>query len=159
MEQAFEIDGVAHMDVPYRDDEVLAQELAAGLRAHPQVAACALKAIVEEARRRAAAGHFHLIRGLADRADDAVEQVKAETGPADERLAALATLAQQIFAALAIMGGSDGSRDSGAYRAPLAHAQRLDAMTNGTLRLVDLVNLIGRSENQQINKSENQHKK
>lgn len=155
------------MGVLYHDDEDLAQQLAAGLRAHPQAAAQALKAIVEEARGRAVGGDFLLIRGLADRADDAVEQVKVETGLADERLAALATLAQQVCAVLAIMGGSDGRRDSGYYRAPLAHAQRLDAMTDGVLRLVDLVNLIGQSENQQINKhlphrrcgSANQHGK
>lgn len=131
------------MGVPYHNDQDLARQLAAGLRAHPQAAAQALKAIVEEARRRAVAGDFPLIRSLADHADDAVEQVKMETGLPDERLAALATLAQQICAVLAIMGGSDGRRDSGTYRAPLAHAERLDAMTDGVLRLVDLVNLIG----------------
>jgi hypothetical protein len=135
------------MGVLYRNDEVLARQLATGLRTHPQAAAQALKAIVEEARGRAAAGDFSLIRGLADRADDAAEQVKLETGLTDERLAALATLAQQVCAVLAIMGGSDGRRDSGYYRAPLAHAQRLDAMTDGVLRLVDLVNLIGQSKN------------
>ncbi|GAB4546495.1 MAG: hypothetical protein Kow0063_40910 [Anaerolineae bacterium] len=127
----------------YQEDEVLVGQLVAGLRTHPQAAANALKAIVEEARCRAAVGDFLLIRDLADRADDAVERVKAETGLPDERLASLAELAQQIFAVLAIMGGSDGRRDSGYYRAPLAHAERLDAMTNQVFRLVDLVNLIG----------------
>jgi hypothetical protein len=131
----------------YEDDKALAERLAAGLRTHPQMAADVLKAIVEEARRRAAAGDFPLVRELADRADDAVEMVRAENGLPDERLAALATLGQQVFAVLAIMGGSDGGRDSGYYRAPLAHAERLDAMTDGALRLVDLVNLIGRHEN------------
>jgi hypothetical protein len=137
--------------------EVLAEQLAAGLRTHPQAAANALKAIIEEARRRAAAGDFPPIRALADRADDAVEQVKAETGlylprraggrhGPDEHLAKLATLAQQTFAVLAHMGDSDGVRDSGYYRASRAHAERLDAMTEGVLRLVDLVNLIGNSE-------------
>jgi hypothetical protein len=126
----------------YQDDEILAQYLAAGLRTHPQAAANALKAIVEEARCRAASGDFSLIRDLADRADDAVAAVKAETGFPDERLAALAMLSQQVLAVLAIMGGSDGRRNSGYYRAPLAHAERLDAMTEGVLRLVDLVNLI-----------------
>ena len=131
----------------YQENEALAEQLAAGFCTHPQMAADALKAIVEEARRRAAAGDFQLVGELADRADDAVEVVRAETGLPDERLAALATLAQQVFAVLAIMGGSDGERDSGYYRAPLAHAERLDAMTDGVLRLVDLVNLIGRHEN------------
>jgi hypothetical protein len=126
-----------------QDDLMLAEGLAAGLRSDPQAAATALKSIVEEARRRAAGGDFSLIRSLADGADDAVERVRAETGLLDGRLAALATLAQQAFAVLAIMGGSDGRRDNGYYRAPLAHAQRLDAMTDGALRLVELVNLIG----------------
>ena len=71
--------------------------------------------------------------------------MKADTGLPDEQIAVLATLAQQVFAVLAIMGGSGGTRDSGYYRAPLAHAERLDAMTDGVLRLVDLVNLIGDS--------------
>jgi len=127
----------------YQDDEILVKQLAAGLRAHPQMAANALKAIVEEARCRAAAGDFPFIRDLADRADDAVEEVKVETGLPDECLAGLAELAQQVLAMLAILGGSDGRRDSGYYRAPLAHAERLDAMTDGVLRLVELVNLIG----------------
>jgi propanediol dehydratase large subunit len=136
--------------------EMLVERLADGLRTCPRAAADALKAIVEEARRRAEAGDFLSIRALADRADDAVEQVKAEAGlhrPAgwhgsDKRLATLAMLAQQVFAVLAIMGGSDGERDSGYYRASLAHAQRLDAMTEGTLCLVELVNLVGESANQ-----------
>jgi hypothetical protein len=147
---------------PGQNDEALVEQLAAGLRTHPQAAANALKAIVEEARCRAASGDFPSIRDLADRADDAVEQVRAEAvlhRPAlalrqarvgrqelDERLALLANLAQQVLAVLAIMGGSDGRRNSGYYRAPLAHAERLDAMTEGAFRLVDLVNLIGQSE-------------
>jgi hypothetical protein len=126
----------------YQDDEVLVKQLAVGLRTHTQAAASALKAIVEEARRRAADGDFLLIQHLADRADDVVEEVKAETGLPDEHLAGLAELAQQVFAVLAIFGGSDGRRDSGYYRAPLAHAERLDAMTDGVLHLVELVNLI-----------------
>ena len=126
----------------YQDGETLAEQLAAGLRTHPQSAADALKSIVEEARCRAAAGDYSLIRDLADRADEAVEQVRAEAGLQDERLATLATLSQQIFAVLAIMGGSDGRRNSGYYRAPMAHAERLDAMTDRVFRLVDLVNLI-----------------
>jgi hypothetical protein len=129
--------------------EVLVEQLAAGLRTHPQAAANALKAIIEEARHRAAAGDFPPIRALADRADDAVEGVKAETGlSSDEHLTKLAMLAQQTFAVLSHVGDSDGVRDSGYYRASLAHAERLDAMTEGVLRLVDLVNLIGNSEDQ-----------
>ena len=123
----------------------LTAQLAAGLRTHPQAAADALKAIVEEARRQAICGHFPPIRLLADRADDAVEQVKRETGLPDQRLATLATLAQQTFAVLALVGDSGGERDSGYYRAALAHARRLDAMTQGTLHLVDLVQQIGQS--------------
>jgi hypothetical protein len=138
-----------------RDDEVLVGQLAAGLRTHPQAAANALKAIVEEARGRAAAGDFLSIRDLADRADDVVEEMKAETGLPDEHMASLAMLAQQVFAVLAIMGGSDGKRDSGYYRAPLAHAERLDAMTDGVLRLVDLVNLIGGSGDRGVGGSGN----
>ena len=137
---------------PYQSDEDLAEGLAAGLRENPQAAACALKHIVEEARRRAAAGDYFLVGALADRVDDAVEHVRSETGLADERLAKLATLAQQVFAVLALMGGSDGRRDSGLYRAPLAHAERLDAMTDGVLGLVDLVNLISRPESQHPDK-------
>jgi hypothetical protein len=129
--------GLAH------NDGLLIKQLAASLSAGPQAAGHALKTIVEEARRRAAHGDFSSIRHLADRADDAVEQVKGETGFQDERLAKLATLAQQTFAVLAILGGSDGQRDSGYFRASLAHAERLDAMTDGALGLVDLVNLIG----------------
>ena len=127
----------------YQDDEALVEQLVAGLRTHPQPAADALKAIVEEARCRAAAGDFLLIRDLADRADEAVEEAKVKNRVSDENTATLAVLAQQVFAVLAIMGSSDGRRDSGYYRAPLAHAGRLDAMTEGVLRLVDLVNLIG----------------
>lgn len=144
------------MEAPYREDQVLVERLAAGLRSHPQAAASALKAIVEEARCRAAAGDFVLIRELADRADDAIEQVRLETGLPDDQLAALATLAQQVMAVLAIMGGSDGRRDSGYYRAPLAHAERLDAMTGGALRLVDLVNLIGQADDQPVDTANSQ---
>ncbi len=121
---------------------MLVKQLSAGLCIHPRAAASALKAIVEEARGRAAVGDFASIRDLADRADAAVEKIKAERGFPDERLALLAALTQQVLAVLAIMGGSNGRRDSGYYRAPLAHAERLDAMTEGVLRLVDLVNLI-----------------
>ena len=131
------------MDSIAPDDEALAEKLAAGLRAGPQAAAAALKAVVAAARSRAAHGSFASIRALADRADDAVERVKTQTGPPDERLDSLATLAQQTFAVLALAGSSDGERDSGYYRASLAHAERLDAMTEGALRLVELVELIG----------------
>jgi hypothetical protein len=146
---------VADVIASYLDDEVMAEQLAAGLRTHPQAAANALKAIVEEARRRAAGGDFLSVRDLADRSDDVVERVKAGTGLSDEHMASLATLSQQVFAVLAIMGNSDGRRDSGYYRAPLAHAERLDAMTDGVLRLVDLVNLIGGSGNQGVGESGN----
>ncbi len=124
-------------------DEALAEDLAAGLRTGPQAAADALKAIIATARSRAARGDFAAILSLADRADDAVEQVKAQTGLPDERLDSLAMLAQQTFAVLALVGGSGGERDSGYYRASLAHAERLDAMTGGALRLVELVERIG----------------
>lgn len=140
----------------HQTDAVLIEQLAAGFRTHPQAAATALRAIVEEARCRAEVGDFLSIRGLADHADDAVQKVKAETGLPDERMALLAVLAQQVFAVLAIMGGSDGRRDSGYYRAPLAHAERLDAVTDGVLRLVDLVNLIGGSGSQGVGESGNQ---
>jgi hypothetical protein len=120
------------------------------LRTNPQAAANGLKAIVEEARRLARIGDYAAIRRVADHADSAVEMVKAETGFEEESLAMLASLAQQVLAVLAIMGGSDGRRDSGYYRAPLAHAERLDAMTDGVLRLVDLVNLIGQSDQKQV---------
>ena len=125
------------------EDEALAENLAAGLRTGPQAAADALKAIVAAARGRIALGDFAFILSLADRADDAVERVKAQTGLPDERLDSLAMLAQQTFAVLALVGGSDGERDSGYYRAALAHAERLDAMTGGALRLVELVERIG----------------
>ena len=123
-------------------DEALVEDLAAGLRTGPQAAADALKAIIATARSRAARGDFAAILSLADRADDAVEQVKAQTGLPDERLDSLAMLAQQTFAVLALVGGSGGERDSGYYRAALAHAERLDAMTEGALRLVELVERI-----------------
>ena len=130
----------------YQDDEILVGQLVAGLQTHPQAAANALKAIVEEARCRAATGDFLLVRDLADRADDAVERVKAEIDDSDEQTVTLAILAQQVFAVLAIMGGSDGRRDSGYYRAPLALAERLDVMTDSVFRLVDLVKLIGNND-------------
>jgi hypothetical protein len=136
------------IDISVLDDEALAEQLATGLRTGPQVAADALKAIVETARYRAARSDFPSIRALADRADEVVEQVKARTGLPDERLASLAMLAQQTFAVLALGGDSGGERDSGYYRAALAHAERLDAMTGGALRLVELVNLIGGAGNQ-----------
>ena len=125
------------------DDEALAKALAAGLRTGPQAAADALKAIVATARSRAAHGDFASILSLADHADDVVEQVRAQTGLPDERLDSLAVLAQQTFAVLALLGGSGGERDSGYYRASLAHAERLDAMTGGALRLVELVERVG----------------
>jgi hypothetical protein len=125
------------------EDEALAEALAAGLRIGPQAAADALKAIVAAARGRAAHGDLASILSLADRADDAVEQVKAQTGLPDEQLDSLAMLAQQTFAVLALAGSSGGERDSGYYRASLAHAERLDAMTEGVLRLVELVERIG----------------
>ena len=133
---------MADVFASYQDDDVLVEQLAAGLSPGPQMAADALKTIVEEARFRAAGGDFLSVRDLADRSDDAVERVKAQTGLPDEHMASLARLAQQVFAVLAIMGDSDGRCDCGYYRAPLAHAERLDAMTDGVLRLVDLVNLI-----------------
>jgi hypothetical protein len=139
---------VTDLDQHNQDDQGLVRQLEIGLRTHPQVAANALKAIVEEARCRAAVGDFLSIQRLADCADDAVEGWREVQGVSDERLATVAILAQQVFAMLAIMGGSDGRRDSGYYRGPLAHAQRLDAMTDSALRLVDLVNLIGQSEDQ-----------
>ncbi len=129
--------------VPESEDKVLAEALATGLRTGPQAAANALKAIVATARDRVAHGDFVFILSLADRADDAVEQVRAQTGLPDERLDSLAMLAQQTAAVLALMGGSDGERDSGYYRAALAYAERLDAMTEGALRLVELVERIG----------------
>ncbi len=125
------------------DAEALAKALAAGLRTEPQAAADALKAIVATARGLAAQGDFASILSLADRADDAVEQIRAQTGLPDERLDSLAMLAQQTLAVLALVGGSGGERDSGYYRASLAHAQRLDAMTEGALRLVELVERVG----------------
>ena len=125
------------------EGEALVENLAAGLRTGPQAAADALKAIVAAARGRATHGDFASILSLADRADDAVERVKAQTGLPDERLDSLAMLAQQTFAVLALVGSSGGERDSGYYRAALAHAERLDAMTGGALRLVELVERIG----------------
>jgi hypothetical protein len=133
---------LADLIAPYADGEGLVEQLITGLRTHPQAAADALKAIVEEARRRATAGDFASIQDLADRADRAVEKVRTDKGLSDEHLATLSMLTHQVLALLAIMGGSDGRRDSGYYRAPLAHAERLDAMTEGAFRLVDLVNLI-----------------
>jgi hypothetical protein len=129
--------------VPGSEDEALAKALAAGLQTGPQAAADALKAIVAAARDRVTLGDFAFILSLADRADDAVEQVKAQTSLLDERLDSLAMLAQQTAAVLALVGGSDGEQDSGYYRAALAHAERLDAMTEGALRLVELVERIG----------------
>ncbi len=125
------------------DDEALVEDMAAGLKTCPQAAADALKAIVTTARGRAAHGDFASILSLADRADDAVERVKAQAGLPEERLDILAMLAQQTFAVLALVGGSSGERDSGYYRASLAHAERLDAMTGSALRLVELVERIG----------------
>jgi hypothetical protein len=130
-------------NVPEPEDEALAEALAAGLQTGPQAAADALKAIVAAARGRVALGDFAFILSLADRADDAVERVKAQTGLPDECLDSLAMLAQQTAAVLALVGGSDGEQDSGYYRAALAHAERLDAMTEGALRLVELVERIG----------------
>ena len=75
----------------YQDDEALAEQLAAGLRTHPQPAADALKAIVEEARCRAATGDFALIRDLADHADEAVEQVRAEVQVVRSTIASVRT--------------------------------------------------------------------
>src|SRR5512135_817668 len=129
--------------VPEPADKVLAEALATGLQTGPQAAADALKAIVAKARDRVAHGDFAFILSLADRADDAVERVKAQTGLPDERLDSLAMLAQQTAAVLALVGGSDGERDSGYYRAALAYAERLDTMTEGALRLVELVERIG----------------
>ena len=128
--------------VPEPEDEALVEAMAVGLRTGPQAAADALKAIVAAARGRVTHGDFAFILSLADRADDAVERVKAQTGLPDERLDSLAMLAQQTFAVLALVGGSGGERDSGYYRASLAHAERLDTMTEGALRLVELVEQI-----------------
>ena len=125
------------------EDEALAEALAAGLRTGPQAAADALKAIVAAACSRVAHGDFAFILSLADRADDAVEHFKVQIGLSDERLDSLAMLAQQTFAVLALVGGSGGERDNGYYRAALAHAERLDAMTEDALRLVELVERIG----------------
>ncbi len=130
-------------NVPKPEDEALAEALAAGLRTGPQAAADALKAIVAAARSQVESGGFAFVLSLADCADNAVEQVRAQTGLPDERLDSLAMLAQQTLAVLALVGGSGGNRDSGYFRASLAHAERLDAMTEGALRLVELVERIG----------------
>jgi hypothetical protein len=122
------------------DMSMLGDQLAAALRTHPQAAANALKALVQAARCRAAEDDFAPLRTLADRADAAVDAAR-KLDITDEQLDALAVLAQQTCVVLACLGNSQGVRDSGYYRAALAHAERLDAMTQETLHLVELVSL------------------
>jgi hypothetical protein len=99
-----------------------------------------LKKILEQARGWAAEGDFASIRELAQRSDDTVDIVQAKIELEDERLAGFALLTRQVCAVLSYVGDSQGKRDSGYFRAALAHARRLDAMTGNTLQLEDLVN-------------------
>jgi len=122
------------------DISVVGDRLAAALRTDPKSAAGALRTLVDAARMRAAEDDFAPLRTLADRTETAVDAVR-RFEMADEQLAALALLAQQTCVVLACLGDSQGVRDSGYYRAALAHAERLDTMTQGALQLVDLVNL------------------
>jgi hypothetical protein len=119
---------------------VLGDELAAALCTHPQAATHAFKRLLQAAHRQAAEGDFAPLRVLADRTEAAVEAL-GRPDATDDPLAALAQLVQQTCVVLAYLGDSEGVRDSGYFRAALAHAERLDVMTQGTLHLVDLVNL------------------
>ena len=123
--------------------ERLAEQLAGALAQDPEGAAWALHAIVCEACQLAGRGDFALVLALADRCDDAIQRARTATGLPQEPLSNLAMLAHEVCAVLALVGSSHGRRDSGYYQASLAHAQRLDAMTEGALRLVELVNAVG----------------
>jgi hypothetical protein len=108
----------------------------------PQRVADTLQTILGVCRSRAIEEDWAAIRPLADAADDLLA---AQSYPADESesaLAALTSLGQQLCLILALVGDSNGVRDSGYFRASMAHAERLDAATGGNLRLVELVELI-----------------
>lgn len=113
------------------------------LRMHPQLVADTLKAVRVVAERLVLEGRFADVTGFADRLDAAVEEARKEgdISPSAE-METMTMLCQNTFAILAIMGQSEGKRDSGGFRASLAHAERLDASTGGVLRLVELVEMI-----------------
>ncbi len=120
--------------------ELLTQINTAVTGGDPYQFAGSLQAVIDTCRTWAAAENWAAFRPLADTLDDLL----ADRAPAagDTPLATLITLARQVCVVLALMGDANGERDSGYFRASMAHARRLDAMTEGKLQLVELVDMV-----------------
>jgi hypothetical protein len=122
-------------------NELLAQINTAVTAGDPYQFAGGLQTVLKTCRNWAAEGDWAAFRPLADALDDLLEERSPQT--ADETaLAALITLARQVCVVLALMGDAGGERDTGFFRASMTHARRLDAMTEGRLQLVALVDMV-----------------
>jgi hypothetical protein len=114
---------------------------AALVEGNPYLLAAGLQNMVNSGRTWAAEGNWSFFRPLADTVDDLLA-ARAQDMADDTALSTLITLARQVCAVLALLGDAGGIRDTGYFRASLAHARRLDAMTDNRLHLVDLVELV-----------------
>lgn len=114
---------------------------AALVEGNPYLLAAGLQNMVNSGHTWAAEGNWSFFRPLADTVDDLLA-ARAPDMADDTALSTLITLARQVCAVLALLGDAGGIRDTGYFRASLAHARRLDAMTDNRLRLVDLVELV-----------------
>lgn len=124
------------------DQKELVENYASALgERDPYGLARSLQASLNLYRTWAAEEKWSLFRPLADAIDDLLAAGEPALAD-DEILARLITLSRQVCVILALMGDANGRRDNGFFRASLAHASRLDAMTDNKLQLVELVNLI-----------------
>ena len=122
--------------------ELLARLNAAVTEGDPYQFAGELQTVINTCRNWAAAENWAAFRPLADALDDLLEE-RSQQAASDAALFALVTLARQVCVVLALLGDAGGERDTGYFRASMAHARRLDAMTEGKLRLVELVDMAG----------------
>ncbi len=107
----------------------------------PYGLAASLQTMLETASSWAGAGRWASLRPLADAVDDLLAAYEPSLA-GNEAVTGLVTLTRQVCMILALMGDSEGVRDSGYFRASMVHARRLDAMTEGRLNLVSLVDVI-----------------
>ena len=121
--------------------ELLDQISTAVTDGDPYRFAGSLQTIINNSRTWAAEENWAAFRPLADALDDLLE-ARAPQAANLAALSTLITLARQVCVVLALMGDANGQRDTGFFRASLAHARRLDAMTEGKLQLVELVNMV-----------------
>lgn len=121
--------------------ELLAQLNTALTESDPYQFAGGLQTVIKTCRNWAAGGNWAAFRPLADALDDLLEERSPQAAD-DAALSALIVLARQACVVLALLGDAGGKRDTGYFRASMAHARRLDAMTEGKLHLVELVDMV-----------------